>query len=488
MSKINRLKSSWSVPVAALLAVAASACSEEGSRRFGALGLGGDDDLIREVDEDLDLREGTLHLPFAGHVKILYARVDGRAVWSGDILLDEAELQGFRAAATTRLWPNRTVKYALDASLPAATKTGVLQAMQTWKARADVRFVEVEPQGGGYLLIQRGNKGCSAHLGYYGDAYQHELNLAEGCEDASVYEHELGHVLGLFHEQSRSDRDDHVTIHWDNIQPGYAFAFDKYEKTDSGKDRGSYDYVSIMHYGSDAFAIDPAKRTIVRKDGGLIGWAPSISHGDATAVKTMYAEQPEQDAAADDPNGPGDGCAGLCGSLEPTAANCYCDAGCAEYGDCCPDQPMVCGAPPANGVNGQAATCDGRCDSPEGQPDGNGSHCYCDDACVEHDDCCSDRAVACDGGGDGGGGGAATCVGHCGGHGSEGESCWCDDECTTNGDCCSDHEAACGGDGGGGAASCVGHCNSTEAVDGCYCEPSCVQYGDCCANYLSVCQ
>lgn len=500
---MNTYNKIWGWALVALVGAGASGCADESEPRFRVPTLGSDDAVIHEIDQQHELRAGVLSLPFVGDVDILYAVVDGRAIWAGDIVLPEDYLQGFRAASTTRLWPEGTVKYVFDASLPAQARLGVLQAMDQWTIRSGIRFREVQPQGGGHLLIKRGAPSdCSAHIGYFGTSMVHELNLGEKCDQTHVYTHELGHVIGLFHEQSRSDRDQHVTIVWDNVKEGFASAFDKYEKNGAGEDRGAYDFASIMHYASYNFAVDPTKPTLTRMDGGIIELPVFISGADAMAVQAMYANQPQgqaqgQDGAADDPGGQGDGCTGHCGSLEPTAANCYCDAGCAEYGDCCADQQTVCGGGDGNQPE-QPVTCAGQCDASTGQPDANGVHCYCDAACLQNGDCCSDYAMHCGGddgggdsstgtgGGDGGsdGGVVATCVNHCDGWGSQGETCWCDGKCADNGDCCPDYGMACGGGGGG---SCVGNCNNLSPVDDCYCEPGCVDLGDCCADYVGVC-
>ena len=64
-------------------------------------------------------------------------------------------------------------------------------------------------------------KGCWSYVGRQGG--KQDVNLEPGnpgCIHKGVAAHELIHASGFFHEQSRTDRDDYVTIHWDNIQKG----------------------------------------------------------------------------------------------------------------------------------------------------------------------------------------------------------------------------------------------------------------------------
>lgn len=59
-------------------------------------------------------------------------------------------------------------------------------------------------------------------------------------------------VIGFFHEQSRPDRDSHVVINWDNIEPGMEYNFRKCGNCIT-QDL-EYDYKSIMHYPGNAFS------------------------------------------------------------------------------------------------------------------------------------------------------------------------------------------------------------------------------------------
>ena len=64
---------------------------------------------------------------------------------------------------------------------------------------------------------------CSSQLGYAGFGYQltylsHTYGVGT-CLAHQVVIHELMHVIGLDHEHNRSDRDDHVSLLLENVQP-----------------------------------------------------------------------------------------------------------------------------------------------------------------------------------------------------------------------------------------------------------------------------
>ena len=134
---------------------------------------------------------------------------------------------------------------------------------------------------------------CMADLGYKPTKVTlnipHQMYIGDGCQ-GGVTLHELGHVLGLWHEQQRGDRDDYVTIYPERIQPETLFNFVKI--TLRGIKIGAYDYGSIMHYPRSAFPIVSGDTTIEPKDPSIaIGQRFALSVRDAEALNFMYNKQ-----------------------------------------------------------------------------------------------------------------------------------------------------------------------------------------------------
>ncbi len=60
---------------------------------------------------------------------------------------------------------------------------------------------------------------CCSYVGRRGGGPQ-AISIGKNCDKFGIVVHELGHVIGFWHEHTRPDRDDHVSIIRDNIQPG----------------------------------------------------------------------------------------------------------------------------------------------------------------------------------------------------------------------------------------------------------------------------
>jgi len=170
----------------------------------------------------------------------------------------------------TFYWPDGIVPYTFD---PAGIEDGTIdalgrtamgrkelirEAIAAWEGAAALSFIEVpfdNPGYDNYLIFKDSDSSNSSMVGKFFLPSPQDVNMVSWDHPSTnwIIVNELGHALGMFHEQSRSDRDNFVDILEENIQEGEENNFELQVDSDNV---GDYDFDSIMHYPHNAFGID----------------------------------------------------------------------------------------------------------------------------------------------------------------------------------------------------------------------------------------
>lgn len=167
-----------------------------------------------------------------------------------------------------------------------------MQAIAHISDRTCLKFVPVteSPHFQDYIFVVGSvSRSCSSYVGRRGGSQQ--ISLPQQCHRLGTFVHEILHVVGFHHEHSRTDRDDHVTILWENVQPGSEHQFRVYNESTVTSFGVNYDFGSVMHYSETAFSRDSSRlKTIVPNVpvNVVLGQRNGMSAKDAEKVNKMY--------------------------------------------------------------------------------------------------------------------------------------------------------------------------------------------------------
>ncbi|MEJ5104416.1 M12 family metallopeptidase [Chryseobacterium sp. MYb328] len=223
-----------------------------------------------------------------GGQEITYERKNGMNFFQGDIVLSDQQLTeestANKGGASLYRWPNRTIYYTIAGNMGSINVNKINTAVNEYNSKTNTRWVLRTNQSNYVEFIFGSSNGSDgwAHIGYQGG--KQTVSLDQYISVGSVI-HEMGHTVGLYHEHSRQDRDQYVSIQWGNIQDGQAYNFNKYT---SGTDIGPFNINSVMMYWPNSYSKN-GQPTIKRANNTNFTYnRTGFTTGDINTINAMY--------------------------------------------------------------------------------------------------------------------------------------------------------------------------------------------------------
>jgi hypothetical protein len=206
-------------------------------------------------------------------------------------------------------WPFGVIPFEYDGNVSQANRDLFQAAMDEVRDYCGVTFRAKNQFDLGYLHVQSAGAN-NAPVGYA--PVQRIVNILN-FNVRHIMVHELFHVLGVYHEQSRSDRNNFVTINTGNISQNGCSGGpcdSQFEIAGFASDFAVYNFDSFMHYSRNAFSVSGDTITVQPAYAAVwqnrIGQRTHATFGDrATAIRLYQPGWAKVARINSNPNGPG---------------------------------------------------------------------------------------------------------------------------------------------------------------------------------------
>lgn len=242
---------------------------------------------------------------------VTYQVVNGRAIYQGDVVLEkvlpamdpnQVHRNGFGTAYPSYLWPKVGTEYQIPYII--TTSGDNLSAALTAFNNTFAGFIQFVARGtqADYVNFDFGsgtNGQCEVSgVGHVGG--EQTVGGASNCSFGTLL-HEMGHVVGLWHEQSRPDRNTYVSFNYQNVIKGSASNFAIL--SDNAQTVGFYDYASVMHYIPFAFSRNGGPVLESIPAGILLSNEVGYTAADVDTIDRLYGVIPTNVTVTSNPPG-----------------------------------------------------------------------------------------------------------------------------------------------------------------------------------------
>ncbi|XP_058817408.1 astacin-like [Topomyia yanbarensis] len=197
-------------------------------------------------------------------------------------------------------WPGAIVPYVIASTFNEAERLIIEETMRHYQSLTCVQFKNRTKDDTIYLKIDNTASGCWSYVGRSPNNAYNLVNLQKsGCITSGTVAHELMHALGFYHEFTRPDRDEYITINISALareyqtESFYNANFAKHTNEQVELYNIPYNYGSVMHYSKYAGAASLDSPVMMpRTTAAIITITTTTANKISTTTKPQCRQKP----------------------------------------------------------------------------------------------------------------------------------------------------------------------------------------------------